>query len=553
MEQRQLLLECAEREDFHWALELLFDLLAVETTPRPDLDALRNAETQAFDRIEQAITETLGRSGSILRVPINPEIQLHPAYTPPFYTAPSPGGVPLPAAGAYRGRANLVVSVAGRGRGVLAFNSHVDTVAPHLAPRSEGEVVFGRGACDAKGQCVAMLGALRLLRKLHHHAAAIPPCDLLFQFVIDEEPGGNGSLSLALDPRFGFDAMVVLEPTGLSVHPGNRGAVWFKLVSDTTRVPAINPIALVLEVALALEEAGSALKAESDHPLFPHRPVQTCHGVLGPWGKHPSAVNDHVELFIRPHGERGEAVEAIARGVAAFCHRHGDKRQETDPATGSRRVERHFELRDEEGGLRLIVHGIAGHMGAAERCDNAITKAAFIARELGAASCLGQLGFEPGQEPAVVTLEGGQGFLPTHSIEEVMERMRRAAREAVVRHCRRRGLAPAHALVRMTFEKLYNDAFARDANGRAVVALVEAARAVGIEVEEPLRGWDVSCDARLFAKEHPESEVLTFGAGSLEHAHSPDEQIAFGEIAQAVKALAAFALAYEPERRGDHG
>jgi len=549
---KELLANCTGPDDHLWARTLLLDLLATDTTPRADIAALREAETQTFQRIERAIAETLGADCPITRVPINPEIQNHPAYTAPFYSAPSPEAGPLPADEAYRGRADLVVRVPGRGRGVLAFNSHVDTVAPYLPVRTEGDVVFGRGACDAKGQCVAMLCALRLLRKLQRQAGVVPPCDLMFQFVIDEEAGGNGSLSLALDRRFGFDALVVLEPTELVIHPANRGAVWYKLVCDTINTPGINPIALALEVVLALDDEGARLKAESDHPLFPHRPVQTCHGILGPWGKHPSAVNDHVELFLRGSCERGRVAEAIERGVAAFCQRHGDKTRERNP-DGSSRLNRHFDLLDQPDGFRIVVHGIAGHMGAAERCDNAITKAAFIARELEALGCLDGLGLAPGEAPTAVTLEGGQGFLPTHPIEEVMERMREAAREAVARHCQRRGLTPSEELAIMTFDKLHNDAFARDPRGPAVEALVEAARAAGIQVEEPLRGWDVSCDARLFAKEHPQSEVLTFGPGSLDHAHSPQEQVAIPDVVVAAKAIAAFALEYEPDRRPRNG
>ena len=31
-----------------------------------------------------------------------------------------------------------------------------------------------------------------------------------------------------------------------------------------------------------------------------------------------------------------------------------------------------------------------------------------------------------------------------------------------------------------------------------------------------MRGWEVSCDARLFAGEYPGCPVITFGAGQLE-------------------------------------
>ena len=149
-------------------------------------------------------------------------------------------------------------------------------------------------------------------------------------------------------------------------------------------------------------------------------------------------------------------------------------------------------------------------------------------------------------------LEGGQGFLPTHSLAEVTRRMRSAAERGAEAYCRSRGAIFVPGLVRTTFDKLHNDAFARDPSRPAVRAFVEAARRVGIEVREPLRGWDVSCDARIFAREYPASDVLTFGAGALQHAHSANEQVRLDDLLAAAKAIARFALGFNP-RNGTHG
>lgn len=45
----------------------------------------------------------------------------------------------------------------------LVFCTHLDTVPPFFGPRAEGEWIHGRGACDAKGQALAMLEAARTL------------------------------------------------------------------------------------------------------------------------------------------------------------------------------------------------------------------------------------------------------------------------------------------------------------------------------------------------------------------------------------------------------
>src|SRR5215218_5461229 len=55
-----------------------------------------------------------------------------------------------------RGRSNVWAS---RGNGIVTLSTHLDTVPPYIAPRLEGNKLFGRGACDAKGIAVEMLCA----------------------------------------------------------------------------------------------------------------------------------------------------------------------------------------------------------------------------------------------------------------------------------------------------------------------------------------------------------------------------------------------------------
>ena len=49
-------------------------------------------------------------------------------------------------------------------------------------------------------------------------------------------------------------------------------------------------------------------------------------------------------------------------------------------------------------------------------------------------------------------------------------------------------------------------------------------------------------DARLFATEYPDMDVLTFGPGQLAFAHSDQEQIDLKEIRAAAEFLALFIL-----------
>ncbi len=128
----------------------------------------------------------------------------------------------------YASRPNVVVNISGSGGGRSAIvNSHCDVVpAPDdmFFPSVRDGIVYGRGACDAKGQLVTIVLALRALKDMGVQLKG----DLQAQIVIEEESGGNGSLSLIRQGRRA-DVAVVLEPTGLQMHPANRGAVWYKL------------------------------------------------------------------------------------------------------------------------------------------------------------------------------------------------------------------------------------------------------------------------------------------------------------------------------------
>jgi acetylornithine deacetylase len=52
-----------------------------------------------------------------------------------------------------------VVAERGEGDETVLLNTHMDTVAPHVPYERDGNVVRGRGACDAKGPLAAMVAA----------------------------------------------------------------------------------------------------------------------------------------------------------------------------------------------------------------------------------------------------------------------------------------------------------------------------------------------------------------------------------------------------------
>jgi acetylornithine deacetylase len=188
-----------------WARDVLGRLIGFPSTPGAEAG------------VQEFLFDLLSRAGFPVRLAaVEETITADPDYTP------------VPDHQSYRGRPNVLVDIPGTGGGRSAIvNTHTDVVpAPEgmFAAVTDGGVVRGRGACDAKGQVVTLLLALSALRGLGARLSG----DVEAQFVIEEEAGGNGSLSTLVEGRRA-DAAVVLEPTGLVPRSANRGAAWFRL------------------------------------------------------------------------------------------------------------------------------------------------------------------------------------------------------------------------------------------------------------------------------------------------------------------------------------
>ena len=106
-----------------------------------------------------------------------------------------------------------VVATRGDGHTHVVLNTHVDTVPPHVAYERDGDVVRGRGACDAKGALAALLDAFL--------SADLDGGRVTLAVSPDEETTQTGGAHLA--ETLDYDAVVVGEPTGLDVCTAARG------------------------------------------------------------------------------------------------------------------------------------------------------------------------------------------------------------------------------------------------------------------------------------------------------------------------------------------
>ena len=112
-----------------------------------------------------------------------------------------------------KGRGNIWASRAGNG---VTLSTHVDTVPPYFPPRMDGDRLYGRGSCDAKGIAAAMMTAADNLAK-----AGEQRVDLLL--VVGEEKGSDGARAAnRLTPTSRF--LVNGEPTESKLASGAKGS-----------------------------------------------------------------------------------------------------------------------------------------------------------------------------------------------------------------------------------------------------------------------------------------------------------------------------------------
>ncbi|KYH24685.1 acetyl-lysine deacetylase [Halalkalicoccus paucihalophilus] len=96
----------------------------------------------------------------------------------------------------------------------LVLNTHMDVVSPHLLFERDGDIIRGRGACDAKGSLAAMVSAFsRIEPRLGSVKLIISP---------DEETTHRG-LAAYLSEENTSDFAIVGEPSGLDICPYARG------------------------------------------------------------------------------------------------------------------------------------------------------------------------------------------------------------------------------------------------------------------------------------------------------------------------------------------
>ena len=178
----------------------------------------------------------------------------------------------------YAGRPNIRVVLKGDGSGKsVIFNAHADVVPPTkrqqrpFDPYIKDGAMYGRGACDDKGQIAVLWVMLKAMKRLGFR----PKGDVIFHIVIEEEPGGNGTLALIRRGETA-DCCIDLEPVSNDICTSIRGSVWFsgtcygKAGHSGTSYATVSALKMAIEAIGFIEEYRDELLAKTinDDPFF---------------------------------------------------------------------------------------------------------------------------------------------------------------------------------------------------------------------------------------------------------------------------------------------
>jgi acetylornithine deacetylase len=205
----------------------------------------------------------------------------------------------------HSGRINVIAAV---GEPKVVFSTHFDCVPPFFPSRIEGDLLYGRGACDAKGILAAQLAAAERLRASGETRVGLV-------FVAGEERGSDGAKAAN---RIASKSQYLIngEPTDLRLGAATRGAFRVRLTSTGKAAHSGYP-ELGESAIEKLIDCLNALRAAtwpSDDLLgTTHYTVGLIRGGVAPNVIPPNA---EAEVFFRTVGAHDAIRQTLAEAIA---------------------------------------------------------------------------------------------------------------------------------------------------------------------------------------------------------------------------------------------
>ena len=195
----------------------------------------------------------------------------------------------------------------------VTLSTHFDCVPPFFPSRVEGDRLYGRGACDAKGILAAQVAAADRLRREGNHSLGL-------LFVVGEERGSDGARAandtpLSQGSRFLIDG----EPTDNRLGLATRGILRLKLRAGGraahSSFPELGESAIDKLIDTLVELRSIPLPAD---PILgkTHYTIGLVSGGVAPNVVSPSAEAEVMFRTVSDAAEVRRAVEPLERRVA---------------------------------------------------------------------------------------------------------------------------------------------------------------------------------------------------------------------------------------------
>lgn len=187
----------------------------------------------------------------------------------------------------------------------VVLSTHYDCVPPFFPSREGNGVLYGRGACDAKGILAAQVAAAGRLRAEGHRRVGL-------LFVVGEERGSDGAVVANQSPP-GSRFLVNGEPTDSTLGTGTRGIlrVRFHARGRAGHSSAPEHFESAIEKLLDALVRLRTLSLPSDATFGA---TSYSVGLIG-GGVAPNVVpaEAHAEVMFRTVGDAGEVLAAVKR------------------------------------------------------------------------------------------------------------------------------------------------------------------------------------------------------------------------------------------------
>jgi acetylornithine deacetylase len=186
----------------------------------------------------------------------------------------------------------------------VVLSTHFDCVPPFFPSRIEGDRLYGRGSCDAKGILAAQVAALERLKREGETRVGL-------LFVVGEERGSDGA-KLANGAAAGTRFLINGEPTESRLGAATRGILRLKLRATGRAAHSSFPelgVSAIDKLLDALVELRSIALPEDPVLGRTHYTIGLIDGGVAPNVVSPSA---DAEVMFRTVGEGADVRTAIA-------------------------------------------------------------------------------------------------------------------------------------------------------------------------------------------------------------------------------------------------